>query len=716
MAHGIQPPRPPFADPPPSDGGLRAPPGLGPWGRFWWWLKFWLFVKTARLRFIAILVAIGLVIVKWDLLKAYYERAMRPDSGQAAGSPDTEFVCPMHPTIIRDHADKCPICGMPLSPRKKGVAGAGEAWPPGVVSRVQLTPYRVALAGIQTSEVTYRRLEKEIRAVGFVEFDERKLTRITARVTGKSRIDKLYVNVTGQHVKKGDPLAQLYSPDLVVTVRNLLDARAARNPTLERMARERLRLWGIDDDQVNAILRAGRPVTHVTIRAPFSGHVIKRYQVEGEYVEEGARLYDLADLSTVWVEAQIYEDELAYLKEGLPVSATNPKALPNRSFDGKLAFIQPHLDAATRTLRVRFDVKNPRHELRPGMYATVSLKVPATQLDLFPTALAGDWRNATLVDGLRQALFASGGPSAGVGLEPLLRAAVRQTASARELVLAVPESAVIDTGSRKFVYREAWPGAYDGLQVELGPRSGDFYPVVRGLEPGDKVVTAGSFLVDAETRLTQGVGSTYFGASGGPQSERRSAASEARPSMAEDEDARIQANLAKLSRADRRLAEAQKYCPVLQTSRLGSMGPPFKIFLKGQPVFLCCSGCAGQAREHADRTLERVEYLRAGGKGGPKTPAGPTAEEERKAEAEIRAALAKLKPEDRRLAAAQRFCVAQPEHRLGSMGVPSRLLVKGQPVFLCCDSCAREALAHPDRTLATLERLKGQGKGAPPGR
>ncbi len=594
-----------------SDGGLRAPPGLGPWGKFWWWLKFWLFVKTARLRFIAILVAIGLVIVKWDILTAYYERWTRPAGGQQSARADTEFWCPMHPTIIRDHPDKCPICGMPLSQRKKGAGDGDEALPPGVTTRVQLTPYRVALAGIKTWEVGYSRLEKEIRTVGFVEFDERKLARITAKVTGKSRIDKLYVNVTGQHVHKGDPLAQLYSPDLVVTVQNLLDARAGGNQALERMARERLRLWGIDADQINAIAKSGRPITHVTIRAPISGHVIKKYQVEGEYVEEGARLYDVADLSTVWVEAQVYEHDLAFLKEGLKVNATT-KAFPNRVFSGKVDFIHPHLDAATRTLRVRFDLPNPRHELRPGMYATVSLGVPATRLDLFAGARAEDWRNAVLADGLGQGLFSPAGPSAAVGLGPLLRAAVRQAASARDLVLAVPESAVIDTGSRKFVYREAWPGAYDGLQVELGPRCGDFFPVVRGLEAGDKVVTAGSFLVDAETRLTAGVGSTYFGASGGPQSERRGAAGEARPSLSEDEDAKVNAILAKLSRVDRRLAEAQRFCAIQQENRLGSMGVPVKVMIEGRPVFLCCEGCRDDALAHADRTLATVERLKGG--------------------------------------------------------------------------------------------------------
>jgi Cu(I)/Ag(I) efflux system membrane fusion protein len=714
MTQRIQPPRGPFDGvpgnrlPPDGDGGLRAPAGLGPWGRFWWWLKFWLFVKTARLRFIAILVAIGLAIVKWNLLMAYYERwtrAIFPASGQASTNPDTDFWCPMHPTIVRDHPDKCPICGMELSRRKKGDQGEGEALPPGVVTRVQLTPYRVALAGIKTWEVAYQPLSREIRAVGFVEFDERKLARISSKLKGKSRIDKLYVNVTGQHVHKGDPLAELYNPDLVTTVDNLLDARAARKPADERAARTRLRRWGIADDQIDAIVKAGQPITDLTVRAPISGHVITKYQVEGEYVNEGDQLYKIADLSSVWVEAQVYEDEQAYLKEGLPVRATT-KAFLNRVFEGKVDFVHPHLDVATRTLRVRFDLANPGHVLRPGMYATVRLEVPATQLDLFTRGLDEDWRNELLRDGLARALAVPAGLSAEAGLEPLTRAAVRRVLSARGRVLAVPESAVIDTGSRKFVYREAWPGAYDGLEVELGPRCGDFYPVVRGLEAGDKVVTAGSFNVDAETRLTQGVGSTYFGASGGPQSGRRSAATDARPSLSEDEDAKVHAVLAKLSRVDRRLAEAQGYCPIQQTTRLGAMGVPVKIFVKGEPVFLCCKGCEKQARDHADRTLARIERLHAAHKPGAQKPA-EEADEQRKAEAEIQANLAKLKAEDRRLAEAQRFCAVQKENRLGSMGAPIKVMVKGRPVFLCCESCREEALAHPDRTLAAVGRLKG---------
>src|SRR5262249_3045414 len=151
------------------------------------------------------------------------------------------------------------------------------------------------------------------------------------------------------------------------------------NRDLERLSRDRLLLWGINPDQLDEIVRTGRPIKQVTIRSPIRGHIIKKYSVEGEYVEEGARLYDVADLSPAWIEAPFFEDEIAFLQEGLPVSATT-KSFPGREFKGKVAFVHPHMDSSTRTLKVRFDMDNRHHELRPGMYATVTLQVPVTRL------------------------------------------------------------------------------------------------------------------------------------------------------------------------------------------------------------------------------------------------------------------------------------------------------------------------------------------------
>jgi Cu(I)/Ag(I) efflux system membrane fusion protein len=680
-----------------TEGGLRAPSELSPLRKLWWWFDFLVLVKLARLRFIGVLVAIGAVIAYWDTLLAYYDKWTRPAPEHAAAAADVEWWCPMHPTIVREAPDKCPVCGMPLSKRKKGDHADVEPLPPGVVSRVQFTPYRVALAGIQTAEIGYQPLAREITTVGTVEFDERKLARIAVRLPGKSRLDKLYVNVTGQSVARGDPLALVYNPDLVATVQNLRDARQGGNKDLERIAHERLRLWGIEADQVKDALADGGDGTRLVIRAPIGGHVIRKYLVEGEYVEEGSRLFDVADLSTVWIEAQVYEDEIGLLREGTPVSATT-RAFPNREYAGTLAFLQPHLDAGTRTLRVRFNIDNAGHDLRPGAYASVTLKVPAATLGAATASRAESWRDRTAADLAAHALLTPGGTQAGSGLESLLQAALDHAVAGRELVLAVPERAVIDTGSRKVVYREAEPGVFEGVEVQLGHRCGTFYPVVGGLRSGDQVATSGSFLIDAETRLTAGASSTYFGSSSGPQADHRSATTAARPSTTADEDTAARAGLAKLSPADRRLAEAQAFCPILGT-RLGAMGKPLLLTLKGEPVFLCCKGCETKARANEDQTLKKVADLKAGrGAAAPAAspPPGPSAK--------VKANLDKLDPEDRKVADAQRLCPITGEP-LGSMGKPVKLTVEEQTVFLCCKGCRDDALADPNKTLAKVKEL-----------
>ena len=547
-------------------------------------LKLIVLVTLARLRFLVVLGAIGFVIVKWDDLTARYEKWTRSAVAEAAAEPDYEYFCPMHPTIIRaDNKEKCPICFMPLSKRKKGET-TEEALPAGVTSRVQLSPYRVVLAGVQTSTVSYVPLTKEIVTVGTVEFNERGLRSVSARVKG--RIDTLIVNQTGQMVHKGDPLALLYSPDLVVTVQNLLDAMKSANRDLERNARDRLTLWGIDDAQVEEIVKAGKPVTQLTIRSPIDGHVLRKYPREGQYVEEGGPLFDLADLSTVWVQAQLYEDDLAFLPPGghnpqtglpdqrLPAVAVT-RAFPGRAFDGTLSFLFPHVDPDSRTLTVRFEVANPEHELRPGMSATVTLKLSA---NLLATTSAGARLNRK-----------AGG------------------------VLALPESSVIDTGRFKSAYRETLPNTFEGVAIELGsrltgPDGSIYYPVLSGLNEGDKVVTAGSFLIDAETRLNPALGSTFIGGSGGKGG--GSTPISIRPTTPDDEEVKVAASLSKLSPEDRKLVEKQRYCPILG-SRLGVMGVPIKVPLDGGTVFVCCKGCVKQAQADPKSTLAKVEQLKS---------------------------------------------------------------------------------------------------------
>jgi RND family efflux transporter MFP subunit len=666
-----------------DEGGLHAPQELHGWRKAWWWFHFLILVKLARLRFIAILLLIGVVITRWDNLVAHYDKWMRPVAGASATTSDVEYFCPMHPSVIRDNPnEKCPICFMPLSKRKKGSRRA-EALPAGIVSRVQLSPYRVVLAGIQTWAIKPEPLAKEITAVGYIEFNERGQRTVSARVKG--RIDKLVANETGQMVNAGDELAELYSPELLVTVQNLLDAKRNNNASLVANSRTRLELLGIDEEQINEVLTSGQATTHLKIRSPISGHVITKYVREGQYVDEGTPLYDVADLSTVWIQAQVYEDDLPFLADAtdssghlikgdaVEVTATT-RAFPGESFEGKLAFIYPHVDQDTRTVTVRLELPNPDHKLRPGSTATVTLRVKSNDL------------------------------------------AGAQDPSQISEAVAVPESTVIDTGSQKIVYRESSPNVFEGVEVTLGSKmSGPggivFFPVLKGLKAGDRIVTSGSFLVDAETRLNPAAGSIYFGGSDGSQN--KTVIGTVRPTTPEDPDAKVMASLAALSSKDRMLAEAQKFCAVITSNRLGEMGLPVKVELEGQPVFLCCAGCKQKALDNPHATVAKAAELR-GGKplaADEPTPLADDVPASPDEESEINKSLAALSLEDRKLAKKQRYCAVLDTSRLGAMGPPIKLIIEGKPVFLCCEGCQAKALADPQGTLARAARL-GAARGS----
>lgn len=499
--------------------------------------KAWLVFKVIelRLRFIAVLAATALGFAYWDTLWNMYETWRLPQSGApvAAAASDTEYFCPMHPSVIQAQPGKCPICAMPLSKRKKGEKAV---LPPGVTARVELSPTRIAQGRVQTVEASYAPVSQIITTIGAVEVDERRLARISQKIKGQARIEKLYVNFKGTAVKAGERLAELYSTDLDQAVQELLLASRSNNATLKNAAIRRLRLWGIQQAQIDGILRDGKPIDRLPVFSPIAGIVLEKYVVEGQYLNEGDPLFEVADLGRVWVKAQIYEDQQARVSVGQKADAT-VASFPGETFSGTVAFIDPTLNPSTRTVGVRLDLENPELRLRPGMYASVSIEAklpgarppapasssrirtaqltveqqkicPVTKLEL---GSMGD-PLAVDVDG-RKVWICCEGCETSLKAEPKKYLARLVTPPPVGQTLVVPEQAVIDTGTRKIVYVEVEPGIYEGREVKLGPAMGDVYPVLSGIAPGDKVAASGAFLIDAETRLNPGVAATYMGSS-----------------------------------------------------------------------------------------------------------------------------------------------------------------------------------------------------------
>lgn len=320
-----------------------------------------------------------------------------------------------------------------------------------------LTPQKKQLIGVKVAEVKQETVEKTVRAVGRIAYDERKLAQINLRVEGW--IQDLFVNFTGQEVRKGQPLFTLYSPDLLSTQQEYLVAKNSQKrlkgssladvretgESLVDSARRRLLLWGITEEQIQELEKRGESQEYMTIYAPISGVVTKREGVKGMRVTPEMTLYEIADLATVWVLADVYEHELSYIKRGQEANVT-VAAYPGEQFRGKVAFIDPFLNPQTRTVRVRIELPNTDFKLKPEMFAEVELKA-----------------------------------SLGKGL-------------------LIPESAVLDSGLRKIAFIDKGMETYEPKEIKASRIDGQ-YLVQEGLSAGDKIVTSANFLIDSESKL-----------------------------------------------------------------------------------------------------------------------------------------------------------------------------------------------------------------------
>jgi Cu(I)/Ag(I) efflux system membrane fusion protein len=358
----------------------------------------------------------------------------------------TIWTCAMHPQIKMPQQGKCPICGMDLIPLKQGGTGSFDQ------DALHLNPEAVQLANIQTSVVSKKVPEKEVRLYGKVQADERLLQNQVAHIAG--RIENLSVNFTGESIVSGQTLGQIYSPGLITAQKELLEAFKSKSdqPAIYEAAKEKLRQWKLTDKQIDEIEGSGTIQNSLNIVSNTNGIVISRRVNKGDYVSQGTVLFDIADLSRVWVMFDAYESDLQFLHSGEEISFTI-QALPGNSYSGKIIFIDPVIDPVTRVAKVRVEAGNQSGKLKPEMFAT---GIVSTILSQYSDAVI------------------------------------------------IPKSAVLWTGKRSVVYvkeKDSAEPVFKMREIGLGPMLGDSYAVTDGLSEGEEIVTMGTFSVDAAAQL-----------------------------------------------------------------------------------------------------------------------------------------------------------------------------------------------------------------------
>ncbi len=429
-------------------------------------------------------------------------------AGHSHGADDPAvWTCPMHPQIKLPEFGPCPICEMDLVPME---AGGDED--PRVMA---MTESAKALAGIRTVTVRRKNVTRPVRMSGKVDFDETAVRTISAWVAG--RVERLFVDYTGVRVAEGDHLVSLYSPELLSAQEELLSAKARlrstsaqssefladSNRTAYSAARDKLRLWGLTEKQLDGIEASGAATDEITLTSPTAGVVTKKLVDEGAYVSTGTEIYQIADLTRLWLRMDAYEQDLAWLRYGQPV-LVEVEALPGETFVGTISYIEPFIDETTRTASVRVNVENASGHLKPGMFlrAIAKSRLGAAGRVLDPY-LAGKW-----VSPMHPEVVKDGPGVCDVCGMDLVRAEelglVDGVETGAEKPLVIPTSAALVTGKRAVVYVELAgrdAPTYEGREVVLGPRAGGEYLVLDGLEEGERVVTEGAFRIDSAMQI-----------------------------------------------------------------------------------------------------------------------------------------------------------------------------------------------------------------------
>lgn len=381
------------------------------------------------------------------------------------------YTCSMHPQIISDHPGQCPICGMDLiiktdnkkdSLTEKNPLKLSDT----TLNSVNLSPSQQVLANVQTEKVKTRQFSGEKTFNGYVKINEKNFAHIATPVSG--RIEKMYVNFEGQIIRKGDPVIEIYSPELVSTQKEYLLALDNYNKisqsgngfardqaeSLVKSARQRLSFWEFTSSQFENLEKTRQVMNTITIHSKYPGVITKKYVHVGHWAMAGEDIYDVADLSTIWVIGNVYESEVKYIKAG-QLADIYSASFPNDRMVAKINYINPVFNSDTRTLEVRMDVANKDLKLKPDMYVKVKINTYAAQ------------------------------------------------------TIAVPKNAVIRAGERNFVYVEKEKGVYVPRQIQISYEQDGYYAVTSGLSEGEVVVSSGGFLIDSESQIQSGFSSGH---------------------------------------------------------------------------------------------------------------------------------------------------------------------------------------------------------------
>jgi len=416
------------------------------------------------------------------------------------------WTCAMHPFIRSNKPGKCPICGMTLTLLKEEKKDSGTAV-------LQLSPETVKHAEIEVSIVGRKDAQAEVRLVGKIEYNETRTVTISARFPG--RIEKLLLNYMGAYLNKGDHIAELFSPELYVLQRELIitkdNLEAAEKSGDKSMvkhkgliftaAKNKAKIWGITDDQISNILNQHIITQTLNLYSPISGVVVKQNFLQGQYFKEGDTLFVISDTTELWLMLEAYEQDITFLCYGQKVEFS-VEAYPGRTFYGTIAYISPILDEKTRTIKVRVVVNNKDGKLKPGMFVHAVIFAQLGEKGIvIPPDLKGKWISPMHPEIIKD------GPGkcdiCGIDLVPTEKFVKINTTLDQKvnLPLVIPSTAPLITGKRAVVYVEKSRGVYEGREVVLGPKAGNFYIVNEGVEEGEKVVTNGNFMIDSELQI-----------------------------------------------------------------------------------------------------------------------------------------------------------------------------------------------------------------------